>query len=67
MYQDTSKKIHIKTTYIFTDSEYYYILEEISCRDIIEFEIDVEVFSDDEENQYECFKLLLYVLSYMYI
>ena len=33
-----------------TDSGYDYILEEIDCRDKIEFEIYVEVLSDDEEN-----------------
>ena len=39
----------------FTDSEYDYILEEIGRRDKIEFERDVEVYSADEENEYEHF------------
>ena len=33
-----------------TDSEYYYIVEAISHQDKIEFERDVEVYSDDIED-----------------
>ena len=33
-----------------TDSDYDYILEEIGCREKIEFERDAEVFSNEEEN-----------------
>ena len=33
-----------------TGSDYDYILEEIGCPDKIEFERDVKVYSDDEEN-----------------
>ena len=33
-----------------TDSDYDYILEEIGHRDRIEFERNVEVYSDDKEN-----------------
>ena len=33
-----------------TNSDYDYILEEIICRDKIEFEKDVEVYSDYKEN-----------------
>ena len=32
-----------------TDSDYYYILEEIGRRDNIEIERDVEVYSDDKK------------------
>ena len=34
----------------FTDSDYECILEEIGCRDKIELERDVEVYSYDEED-----------------
>ena len=33
-----------------TDSEYDYILEEIGCWEKIDFERDVEFYSDEEEN-----------------
>ena len=47
----TQAKIAISRQPIcLTDSDYDYILEEIGCRDKIEFERDVEVYSDDEEN-----------------
>ena len=39
-----------------TDSDYDYILEGIGRQDKIEFERDVEVHSDDEENEYDHFK-----------
>ena len=50
MFQDTSKKRHIKTAYIFTGYDYDYILEEIGCQDKIEFEIVVDVYSDYMED-----------------
>ena len=43
-----------------TDSDYDHILEEVGRWDKIEFERDVEVYSDDEENWYEHFKWILY-------
>ena len=39
-----------------TDSDYNYILEEISRQEKIDFEGYVEVYSDDKENEYENFK-----------
>ena len=39
-----------------TDSDYGYILKEIGRRSKIEFERDVEINSDDEENLYEHLK-----------
>ena len=39
-----------------TDSDYDYILEEIGSQDKIEFEIDVEVYSDEKGNQCYHFK-----------
>ena len=39
-----------------TDSDYDYILEEIGGQGNIEFERDLEVYSDDEENLYEHLK-----------
>ena len=50
MYQDTGKKSIPRQTICFTDSDYDYILEEIGRRDKIEFERDVEVYSDNMEN-----------------
>ena len=50
MYQDKRKKTISRQPICLTDSEYDYILEEISCQEKIEFERDVEVYSDDEEN-----------------
>ena len=50
-----------------TDSDYDYILEEIGSQDKIEFEIDVEVYSDEKGNQCYHFKWILYVfISYLY-
>ena len=45
-----AKKAITRQPVCLTDSEYNYILEEIGCREKIGFEIDVEVYSDDEEN-----------------
>ena len=50
MYQDTSKKSISRQPMCSTDSDYDYILEEIGRQDKIEFERDVKVYSDDEEN-----------------
>ena len=50
MYQDTSKKSISRQPISLTNSDYDYILEEIGCRDKIEFERYVKVYSDDEEN-----------------
>ena len=56
MYQLTSKQSISRYPICLTDSDYDYILEEIVCRDKIDFESNVEVYSDDEENDYEHFK-----------
>ena len=50
MYQDTGKKAISRQPICLTDSEYDHILEEIGCRDKIDFERDVEVYSDDMED-----------------
>ena len=50
MYQDTGKKSISRQPICLTDSDYDYILEEIGHRDKIEFEIYVEVYSDDMED-----------------
>ena len=50
MYQDTSKKSISRQPLCLTDSDYDYILEEIGRRKTFEFERDVKVYSDDEEN-----------------
>ena len=50
MQQDTSKKTITRKIICLTDYECDYILEEIGRRYKIEFEIDVEFFSDGEEN-----------------
>ena len=43
-------------------------LRKIGWRDKIEFEGDVEVYSDDEENWYEHFKWILYLfIIYLFI
>ena len=49
MYQDTRKKFISRQPICLTDSGYDYILEEIGRQDKIDFEIDVEVYIDDEE------------------
>ena len=50
MYHDTSKKATSRNPICLTDSDYDYILEEKFRREKIEFERDVELYSDDEEN-----------------
>ena len=50
MYQDTGKKAISRQPICLTGSDYDYILEEIGCRDKIEFERDVEVYSNDMED-----------------
>ena len=50
MYQDTDKKIISRQPIFLTDSDYDYILEEIGCQYKIEFERDVDVYSDDMED-----------------
>ena len=45
-----AKKSTSRHPIFLTDSDYDYISEEIVRQDIIEFERDVEVYSDDEEN-----------------
>ena len=51
-----AKKSISRQTKCLTDSDYDYILEEIGRQDKIDFERDVDVYSDDEENQYVYFK-----------
>ena len=48
-----------------TDSYYDYILEEIVCRDKIEFERDVNVYSHNMEDYYEHSKLIYMYLLYI--
>ena len=50
MYEDTGKKVISRQPICLTDSDYDYILEEIGRRDKIEFERDVDVYSDDMED-----------------
>ena len=50
MYQDRVKKPTSRQPICLTDFDHDYILEEIGCREKIEFEIDVEVYSDDMED-----------------
>ena len=45
-----AKKVISRQPIDFTDSDYDYILEEVGRRDKDEFEIYVEVYSDDKEN-----------------
>ena len=49
MYQVTRKKAISRQPICLTDSDYDYILEEIGCQDKIEFERDVDIYSDDME------------------
>ena len=44
------KKSTSRQPICLTGSDYDYILEEIGCRDRIEFERDVEAYSGNEEN-----------------
>ena len=50
MLQDTVKKVMSRQPICLNDFDYDYILEEIGCRDKIEFEIEVDVYSDDMED-----------------
>ena len=50
MYQDRSKKSISRQPVCLTDSDYDYILEGIGRRDKIEFEIYVQLYSDEEED-----------------
>ena len=45
-----AKKAIPRQPICLTDSDYYYILEEIGCREIFYFERDVEFYDADEEN-----------------
>ena len=47
MFQDTVKKSFSRQPICLNDADYDYILEEIGRRDKIEFERDVEVYSDN--------------------
>ena len=45
-----AKKAISRQPICLSDSDYDYILEEIGCRDKIEFERNVDVYSDDMED-----------------
>ena len=45
-----AKKAISRQPICLTDYDYDYILEEVGCQDKTEFEIDVEVYSDEEGN-----------------
>ena len=47
MFQDTDKKSISRQPICLSDSDYDYILEEIGRQDKIEFERDVDVYSDN--------------------
>ena len=50
MYEDTRKKFIHRQPFVLSSSDYDYILEDIVRRQSIEFERDVEVYSDGEKN-----------------
>ena len=50
MYHDTSKKAISRQLICLTDSDYNYIFEEIGRRDKIEYEREIDVYSDDMED-----------------
>ena len=50
MYQYTCKKSISRHPICLTDSDYDYILEEIVSQEKIEFERDVDVYSDEMED-----------------
>ena len=50
MFYNTRKKAISRQPICLTDAEYDYILEEIGRRDRIEFERNIDVYSDDMEN-----------------
>ena len=58
-----AKKAISRQPICLTDADYDYILEEIGRRDKIEFKREVDVYSDNMEDLYEYFKLILYVLN----
>ena len=45
-----AKKSNSRQPIFLTDADYDYILEEIGCRDKIEFEREVDVYSNDVED-----------------
>ena len=45
-----AKKAIWRQSIFLTDADYDYILEEIGCQDKIEFEREVDVYSDDMED-----------------
>ena len=50
MFQNTGKKAISRQPICLTDSDYDYILEEIGRQDKIEFEREVDVYSDNMED-----------------
>ena len=56
MFQNTGKKAITRQPICLTDADYDYILEEIVRRDKVEFERDVDLYSEDMEDSYEHFK-----------
>ena len=50
MFQDTGKKAISRQPICLTDADYDYILEEIGRSDKIEFEREVDVYSNDMED-----------------
>ena len=50
MFHNTDKKTISRQPICLTGAEYDYILEEIGCRYKIEFEREVDVYSDDTED-----------------
>ena len=50
MFQDTGKKTISRKPICLTDADYDYILEEIGRRRKIEFEIELDVYSDNMED-----------------
>ena len=50
MFQDTGQKAIPRQPICLNDAKYDYILEEIGRRDKIEFEREVDVYSEDMED-----------------
>ena len=50
MFQDTAKKSIPRHPICLTNSDYYYVLEEIGRQEKVGFERDVVVYSDDMED-----------------
>ena len=61
-----AKKAIPRHTLCLTDSDYDYILGEIGCQYNIWFKRDVEVYSDNEENQY-IYIYILTVIRFLFI